>query len=86
MSEGKIYIARETFAIGARRMIQKGTTVREGHELLKTHGGLFDVLKIDYEYEAPKQEVPAPRPEPARKTAAPKPVAKDTPKALPSKE
>ncbi|MFD8117089.1 hypothetical protein [Streptomyces microflavus] len=67
MSNGAIYVARNTFLIG-RRVIVKGTTVREGHELLKEYGELFDPQVVDYEYEAPK-----PPPPPAKKAVPPPP-------------
>lgn len=75
MNDGRIFVCRENFQAPNRLSVRKGTTVREGHELLRLYPNLFVPLVVDYEHEAPKTPPPAPKPPAPVKAAASSPKA-----------
>ena len=61
MAEDTILVAKEGFTTeheGCELAVRKGETFRVGHGLIEGREDLFDVFKVDNEWE----EAPAPRP------------------------
>lgn len=55
MAKEALYVAKANgFVVfeGRRVMLRKGVTLaREGHPILKSHGGMFELVKVHYDVE-----------------------------------